>query len=99
MTNGRKNRSKVEITYSLLSEATNEVRQTELMRRANLNYSQMTRLLTKLIVNGLVMKVGKTNKSSFYRTTEIGKKFIRSYDELADLMNGSVDRKQLPENM
>jgi predicted transcriptional regulator len=88
MTGGRKNRTKVDITYSILSNAKNGALKTHLMREANLNSIQITKMLETLVSNGLIY-VANDKNYSLYQTAPTGEQFIASYEELLRLMGQS----------
>jgi len=88
MTSGRKNRTKVDMTYSILSSAKNRALKTHLMRQANLNSKQITKILDTLLSNGLIY-VANDKNYSLYRTTSTGEQFIASYEDLLRLMGQS----------
>jgi predicted transcriptional regulator len=76
MASGRKNRTKIDITYSILSAAKRGVLKTHLMREANMNSMQITKMLSTLVKNGLILVNGK---DSVYHTTPTGEQFIARY--------------------
>ena len=85
MGNGRKNRTKVDITYRILAMAKSGALKTHLMREANLNSSQITKMLETLVNNGLIAQ--KIYEGShLYLTTSRGEEFIRNYDNLLRFM-------------
>ena len=97
MTSGRKNRTKVDMTYNILSTAKNGALKTHLMREANLNSMQITKMLDTLVSNGLIY-VANDKNYSLYRTTSTGEQFIISYEDLLRLMGqseGSATRIEL----
>lgn len=81
MENGRKNRTKVDITYSILVRAKSGALKTHLMGEANLNSSQITKMLETLVNNGLIA-IKKSEGYHLYLTTSRGAEFIRNYDNL-----------------
>lgn len=90
MANGRKNRTKVDITYSILSTAKRGALKTHLMREANLNSTQITKMLDNMVNNGLMI-VKKSEGFQLYQTTSTGEVFIKSYEDLLNLMGQPID--------
>ncbi|MCS4538825.1 MAG: hypothetical protein HYY67_08215 [Thaumarchaeota archaeon] len=94
MTSGRKNRTKVDITYSILSTAKNGSLKTHLMREANMNSMQITKMLDTLVSNGLIY-VANGKGSAIYQTTPTGEQFITRYEDLLRLMDNSANGRQI----
>lgn len=92
MANGRKNRTKVDITYNILSTARNGALKTHLMREANLNTAQFSKMLDNMVRNGLI-SVKNNGSSAIYQTSSTGTQFIRRYEDLLKLMNQSVEEE------
>ncbi|MBM3897594.1 MAG: hypothetical protein FJ358_03605 [Thaumarchaeota archaeon] len=90
MTSGRKNRTKVDITYSILSATKKGALKTHLMREANMNSMQLTKMLDMLVKNGLIL-----SKDYAYHTTPTGEQFIASYEDLLRLMGQSASERQI----
>ena len=94
MTNGRKNRTKVDITHSILSIAKNGALKTHLMREANMNSVQITKILDTLVSNGLIY-VANGKGFAVYRTAPTGEQFITRYEDLLRLMDNSANGRQI----
>ena len=89
MRNGGKNRNKVDITYSILATARSGALKTHLMREANLNSSQITKLLETLVNHGLIA-VETSEGLHLYQTTSRGAEFIRNYNDLLSFITQPV---------
>ncbi len=70
-------RGKLEIMGDILRVALNGARKTEIVYRANLNFTRIERYIPLLEKRGLIEIA-----SPLYKTTEKGEDFLRSYQEL-----------------
>jgi predicted transcriptional regulator len=73
-------RNSLDISADLLKIARDGAKKTQLVYRANLNFSIIKKYIERLRVNGFLVF-----KNGYYITTERGVRFIDQYHELADL--------------
>jgi predicted transcriptional regulator len=79
-----KNRSKANIIALILHSSLNAgATNTHLMSRANLSYTQTQEYLQLLISKGLIMQEEGTQLN---KLTEKGLHFIRSYEQMSDIL-------------
>lgn len=84
MIKGR-NRSRLEIFYSIIDVARSDIGKTRIMYGAVLSYEQMTDYLAELTDLGFIQPV-ESEGSVMYRATEKGRAFMEQYDRLAILV-------------
>lgn len=67
----------------------NGARKTHVMYRCNLNSKQINEYLNFLLECGMLEKMQErpNSKRYIYKTSDLGKKFIGSYKQLAELFN------------
>ena len=91
---GRGNRGYLEIIYSILSACTEAALKTHVMFRCNLNSSQVQQYLAYLVERGLLEKERKANSSkTSYRTSERGRRYMRAYIEVVEMLSERKDVK------
>ena len=73
-------RNSLDICADLLKIARDGARKTQLVYKANLNFSIIKKYIERLKVNGFLV-----SKNGYYITTERGSKFIDQYHELVEL--------------
>jgi predicted transcriptional regulator len=82
-------RSQVRIVADILStakeygEGSQGVRITTLLRRANMPYTRLTRILQDLVKSGLMVEV-EAERGTRYRISERGIKFLREYEKFRE---------------
>ena len=86
---GWSNRGWLEIIEFILSLCENGARKTHVMYRCNLNSKQINEYLNFLLECEMLEKIQErpNSKRHIYKTTELGKKFIGSYKQLAELFS------------
>ena len=77
----KERRGKLEIIEDVLFVAKNGVRKTEIVYKTNLNFARIASYLQYLEEKGLLEISG-----TFYKTTSKGKKFLRNYQKLKDVL-------------
>jgi predicted transcriptional regulator len=84
---GWSNRGWLEIIEFILVMCENGARKTHVMYRCNLNSKQINEYLDFLLDSGMLEKTQErpNSKRSIYKTSELGKKFITRYKQLAEL--------------
>jgi predicted transcriptional regulator len=84
---GWSNRGWLEIIEFILSMCENGARKTHVMYRCNLNSKQINEYLNFLLDCGMLEKIQERpiSKRYIFKTTELGKKFISRYKQLAEL--------------
>lgn len=91
MIKGR-NRSRLEIFYSIIDVARSDIGKTRIMYGAVLSYEQMTDYLAELTDLGFIQPI-ESEGSMMYRATEKGRAFMEQYDRLAMLVANVSDRE------
>src|SRR5579883_3463594 len=83
------NRGWLEIIDLILSVCEQGALKTHVMYKCNLNSKQVQQYLDFVLNRGLVVVSHdpQDNKRTFYVTTERGRKFMRAYNELADIFS------------
>lgn len=82
-------RSRVEVIREILVEALNGRSKTRIMYRCNLNLKCFNRYLDVLLDKGLLVKVKHQSKNGFlYKTSEKGKRLLKTLDEVIELLLG-----------
>ncbi len=81
----KRKRDSFSITMSILSNATEGVRKTQLVYKTNLNFGTMNRYLRVLIKNGLVSSY-MLDGNEHYRTTKKGISFLRELEKIEKLL-------------
>ncbi|MDQ5841959.1 MAG: hypothetical protein M3286_00565 [Thermoproteota archaeon] len=84
---GWSNRGWLEIIEFILLMCENGARKTHVMYRCNLNSKQINQYLEFLLDSGMLETIQErpNSKRYIYKTTELGKKFIAHYKQLAAL--------------
>jgi predicted transcriptional regulator len=84
---GWSNRGWLEIIEFILVMCENGARKTHVMYRCKLNSKQINEYLDFLLDSGMLEKTQErpNSKRSIYKTSELGKKFITRYKQLAEL--------------
>jgi len=77
------NRTRFDITASILELATTPQKKTHLMYKANLSYRQLRVYVDFLKSIGLL----QNRSNGMYRTTEKGLDFLRGYQQITVLLN------------
>ena len=92
----RKNtRGRIEIMASILFHCREGIKKTHIMCKANVGYEQLCYYLPNLIDTKLVEQ-DIENGSVIYRTTDIGRDFLKSYYHITTLLSyASKDYKDL----
>src|SRR5271169_6386345 len=83
------NRGWLEIIDLVLSVCDQGTLKTHVMYKCNLNSKQVQQYLDFVVSRGLieVLQDPEDVKTTIYRTTERGKRFMRSYNELAEIFS------------
>ena len=74
-------RGRIEIMVDILSVARSGARKTEIVYKANLNFTRVERYIPFLEERGLM-----ENSGSIYKTTEKGGEFLREYHKLKEFL-------------
>jgi predicted transcriptional regulator len=84
---GWSNRGWLEIIEFILLMCENGARKTHVMYRCNLNSKQINQYLEFLLDSGMleIIQERPSSKRYIYKTTDLGKKFIAHYKQLAAL--------------
>jgi predicted transcriptional regulator len=84
---GWSNRGWLEIIEFILLMCENGARKTHVMYRCNLNSKQINQYLEFLLDSGMLEMIQErpSSKRYIYKTTDLGKKFIANYKQLASL--------------
>lgn len=77
----KERRGKLDIMVDILSVTRSGARKTEIVYKANLNFTRIERYLPFLKERGLMV-----NSGSIYRTTEKGEEFLREYQKMKELL-------------
>ena len=77
----KERRGKIEIVIDILSVALDGARKTEIVYKANLNFTRIDRYIPFLEDRGLM-----ENSGPIYKTTEKGKEFLRGYEKMEELL-------------
>ena len=80
------NRGRTDIMADILEMAIPGIKKTPILQKANLNSEQLLFYLEKLQVNDLLAQVDD-NGSKLYRTTEMGREFLRSHKRLNEFID------------
>jgi predicted transcriptional regulator len=83
-----KYRSRADICTDILKIADKSVSKTRIMYGAYLSFVQLKEYLKMLVDNGML---SFDEKSMLYRTTDVGRTFIRTYERVGQLF----DRRQM----
>lgn len=78
-----KYRSRTEIAATILEAANGGTTKTKIMYRAYLSYSQLGDYLSILTENGLLQYKEDESK---YKTTEKGLRFLKTYNQMGEIM-------------
>jgi predicted transcriptional regulator len=77
----------MEIAYSILEASAEGALRTHIMFKCNLNSRQLQLYLQFLVDKGLLKRERDPPSSKVdYRTTELGRKYMRTYDTLFELV-------------
>jgi predicted transcriptional regulator len=82
---GSGNRESLDIMDLMLKVCLTGTMKTHIMYRCNLNSKQVHEYLEILLAHGLVQMDETGLRRTTYRTTDRGRKFIKSYDELMEV--------------
>jgi predicted transcriptional regulator len=82
---GSGNRESLEIINLILLVCLNGTMKTHIMYKCNLNSKQVQEYLELLLKYRLVEKLETDSRRVVYRTSERGKRFIKSYGELLEI--------------
>jgi predicted transcriptional regulator len=89
---GRGNRGYFEIIHSILSVCTEGALKTHVMFKCNLNSGQVRQYLANLVDRGLLEKERKAHSSkTSYRTSERGRRYMRAYSEVVEMLRDHKD--------
>ena len=80
-------RSRTEITAMILDAAYQETTKTKIMYNAFLSYNQLREYLSILIENNLIEYVEGTKT---FQTTEKGLNFLKTHDEIGELIHTKI---------
>ena len=78
-------RGKIDIMQKVLSTAVKGVGKTEIVYRANLNFTLAERYITMLLEEGLLNRV--EGSKAIYTTTDKGLRFLKAYKDLKGVAN------------
>ena len=78
-----KNRSRTEISGTILESANGGATKTKIMYKAFLSYNQLKECLTILIENNLLEYIDGTQT---FKTTEKGLNFLKMHNEIGELL-------------
>lgn len=80
-------RGYIDIIANILTAATGGARKTQLMYKCNLSFTQVKNYINLLLNKQLIQKVTqeKSEKTTFFETTEKGQEFLRAYRRLKAL--------------
>lgn len=81
----RKRRDRLEILAVMLKTARDGVHKTQIMYAASLSTAQLTEYLSFLIRMGL-LETSEKNERLIYKTTAKGKRYVKGYEEMKDLL-------------
>ena len=82
-------RSRMELIREILAEAIVPRSKTRIMYRCNMNLQCFNRYMNELLNHGLLVKIKHQSKNGFlYKTSEKGKRLLKSLDEVAKLLPG-----------
>lgn len=81
-------RGQLDIVADILNVSIDEVRKTHIMYRCNLSFKQLKRYLGFMMRKGLLHPVlePKETESALFEITTKGKKFLKAYKDLKNLM-------------
>jgi len=89
---GRGNRGYLEIIHTILSVSTEGALKTHVMFKCNLNSSQVQQYLEYLVDRGLLDKERKAYSSkTSYLTSERGRRYMRAYSEVVEMLRDRKD--------
>lgn len=82
-------RGRFDIIADILDASLDGVRKTHIMYRCNLSFQQLKRYLGFMLQKGLLHSVAEKKESNpgFFEITDKGKKFLKAYKGLKNLMN------------
>jgi predicted transcriptional regulator len=79
-----KYRSRTDIVATILEAANGGLTKTRIMYKAYLSYAQLKEYLSILVENGLLEYEDRDLK---YKTTEKGLRFMRTYNEIGEMVS------------
>jgi predicted transcriptional regulator len=79
-------RSRADITTEILKIADKGVSKTKIMYGAYLSFTQLKEYLKLLVDNGMLSFDEKTTQ---YRTTDVGRNFIKTYERVGQMFSKS----------
>jgi len=85
------NRNKYDIFAKMLKTCEEGVSKTNLMYDARVNYPVLQAFLNELISTGLI-EVNKTEKRKIYLSSENGRKYLRHYNSMKELISKENNR-------
>lgn len=85
----KERRNRLEIMEDILRATRNGARKTEIMHKANLNFTRVNNYISFLTERGLL-----DNTGPIYTITEKGEEFLRDYDKIKDLIPGSLSNRR-----
>jgi predicted transcriptional regulator len=83
------NRGRTDIMADILEMAMPGIKKTRILQSANLNSEQLLFYLEKLQINDLLEQVDD-NGSKLYRTTEMGREFLRCHKRLNEFIDENL---------
>ena len=83
-----KYRSRTEIVSMILEAANGGVTKTKIMYKAYLSYNQLREYLSILIENNLIEYLDGTQT---YKTTEKGLNLLKMHNEMAELLQNTIE--------
>ena len=83
-------RDRLEIIAMMLNVARVGVHKTHIMYEAGLSFLQLTEHLSFLIRMGL-LEASRENGRLIYKTTAKGKRYVKRYEEIKDLLRKNTD--------
>jgi predicted transcriptional regulator len=84
-----KNRSRTEISGTILESANGGATKTKIMYKSFLSYAQLKEYLSVLIENNLIECLEGTQT---YKTTEKGLNFLKMYNEIGELLQTTINK-------
>jgi len=80
-----KRRDRLYIMAEILTIAKDGCLKTQIMYRANLSFAQLNEYLS-FLTKLCLLKVQNENRKNTYRTTAKGDKYLKKYEDIADLL-------------
>lgn len=82
------NRERTDIMADILEMAMPGIKKTQIIQKANLNYEQLLFYLEKLQIGNLLVQMD--DGSRVYRTTEMGREFLRCHKRLNEFIDENL---------